>query len=386
MQQADLDLWHLRRALELAAQGQGWVEPNPMVGCVVARGAEIIGEGWHRRYGGAHAEVEALAVAGERARGAALYVTLEPCSHFGKTPPCTEAILAAGVARVVVAAGDPAAHASGRGLAQLAAAGVEVSLGLAEAEARRLMGPYLRLLEQGRPWVLAKWAMTLDGKLATRSGDSRWISSDESRQRVHRLRGRMDAIVVGIGTALADDPLLTARPAGPRVPLRIVLDSRARLPLASQLVRTAAQAGVMVVVGPAAAAERCRALEQAGCEVWRCDAPSPPERWEQLLHELGRRRLTNLLCEGGGQVLGSLFDAQLVDEVHVFVAPRLIGGARATPALAGEGQEWMAQAWRLDDAAWETVGGDLYVRGRVAGASDAAPTIDSCGADRPFVR
>lgn len=216
MQQTDLDRWHMRRALELAARGQGAVEPNPMVGCVIARGAEIIGEGFHRRFGQAHGEVEALQMAGDRAAGATLYVTLEPCCHHGKTPPCTKAVLAAGVARVVVAAGDPFPEVHGGGMAELRAAGLDVELGVLEDEARRLNAPYLKLIETGRPWIIAKWAMTLDGKIATATGDSRWISNAQSRETVHRLRGRMDAILAGRGTTAKDDPLLTARPPGPQ--------------------------------------------------------------------------------------------------------------------------------------------------------------------------
>ncbi len=212
MQQHDLDLWHMRRALELAARGQGAVEPNPMVGCVIARGAEIIGEGWHRQFGADHAEVEALRMAGDRAAGATLYVTLEPCCHHGKTPPCTKAVLAAGVRRVVVAARDPFPQVQGGGIAELRAAGLDVELGLLETDARRLNAPYLKLVETGRPWIIAKWAMTLDGKIAARGGQSRWISNPQSREVVHKLRGRVDAILVGRGTAVRDDPLVD-RPA-----------------------------------------------------------------------------------------------------------------------------------------------------------------------------
>src|SRR5438094_5754489 len=216
----------MRRALELAEKGRGAVEPNPLVGAVVVRNDTVAGEGWHQRYGGPHAEVHALAAAGEAARQATLYVTLEPCCHHGKTPPCTDAILRAGINRVVAAMTDPFPQVAGKGAALLRAAGVVVEFGAGEAEARRLNAPYLKLLATGRPYVHAKWAMTLDGKIATRTGDSKWISNEVSRWRVHELRGRMDAIVVGIGTALADNPRLTVRPPGPRTPLRIILDSR----------------------------------------------------------------------------------------------------------------------------------------------------------------
>ncbi len=229
----------MARAIELALRGEGAVEPNPMVGCVIMRDGETIGEGFHARFGSPHAEVEALAVAASRAHGADVYVTLEPCCHHGKTPPCTQALISAGVRRVIVAQRDPFAKVAGQGIAELERAGIEVQVGLLESEARALNAPYLKLLAQGRPWIIAKWAMTLDGKLATRSGDSRWISSPASRGIVHALRGRVDAIMVGRGTAAADDPLLTARPAGLRTATRIVLDSLATLPSDSQLARTA---------------------------------------------------------------------------------------------------------------------------------------------------
>ena len=363
--QSDLDLWHMRRALELAAQGQGYVEPNPMVGCVIVQGAEIIGEGWHRGFGEAHAEINALKLAGDRAAGATLYVTLEPCCHTGKTPPCTEALLRSGVRRVVVAQADPFPQVSGGGLAQLRSAGLEVELGVLESEARRLNGPYLTLLEKGRPWVIAKWAMTLDGKTASRTGSSKWISNQESRAIVHQIRGRVDAVVVGRRTAELDDPQLTARPPGPRRALRVVIDTRASLASESQLVQTAGDTPVMVVAGPEApAADRSR-LEDAGCEVFVCDADSPEDRLRQLFEELGRRRLTNVLVEGGGQLTGSLLTGRLIDEVHVFIALKLIGGAEAPSPMAGHGIGQMSRALGLDEPQVQQLGGDIYVHGRL---------------------
>ena len=332
MQQHDLDLWHMRCALELAARGQGFVEPNPMVGCVIARGAEIIGEGFHRRFGGPHAEVEALQIAGDRAAGATLYVTLEPCCHHGKTPPCVEAVLAAGVRRVIVAMRDPFPQVQGGGIADLRAAGVDVEVGLLEAEARRLNAPYLKLVETGRPWIIAKWAMTLDGKIATYTGESRWISNPQSREVVHKLRGRVDAVAVGRGTAARDDPLLTARPPGPRTAVRVVLDTHASLGSDSQLVRTASEAPVLVAVGAESSpADRLR-LARAGCEVFVCEGETPAARWDALLAELGRRRMTNVLVEGGGRLLGSLLDAagdRRGSRVHRAEAPRRRDGGHA---------------------------------------------------------
>ena len=366
MERSDLDIWHMRRALELAAGGQGCVEPNPMVGCVIARGAEIIGEGWHRRFGEAHAEVEALRMATDRAAGATMYVTLEPCCHQGKTPPCTGAIIAAGIGRVVVATADPFPPVDGGGVAELEAAGVKVEVGLLRTEARQLNAPYFKLLGTGRPWVIAKWAMTLDGKTATRTGSSRWISSPRSREIVHVLRGRVDAIVVGSETARADDPLLTARPPGPRSAIRVVVDSRASLSSEGQLARTAREEPVLVAVGRRAAEEDRRRLVDAGCEVLLCEGPTHAQRLDQLLEELGRRRLTNVLVEGGGRLLGGLFDAGSVDEVHVFIAPKLVGGATAPGPIAGEGIDRMSQALALESPEVRQIDSDVYLHGRVA--------------------
>jgi diaminohydroxyphosphoribosylaminopyrimidine deaminase / 5-amino-6-(5-phosphoribosylamino)uracil reductase len=367
MAQHEMDLWHMRRALELAARGQGYVEPNPMVGCVIAQGDEIIGEGWHRRFGLAHAEVEALTLAADRAARATLYVTLEPCCHQGKTPPCTRAILAAGIRRVVAAQRDPFPEVNGGGLVELNAAGVAVEVGILEAEARRLNAPYLKLLGAGRPWIIAKWAMTLDGKLATRTGDSRWISCEQSRQLVHALRGRVDAIVVGRGTVERDDPLLTARPPGPRTALRVVLDMHASIRSESQLVRTAREVPLLVAVGEEAAEPQRQRLAAAGCELLLCKGETHAARLGELLDELGRRHFTNVLVEGGSQLLGSLFDARQIDEVHVFIAPKLIGGMAAGSPIAGDGIAQMADAMVLETMEVRQVGSDVYLQGRVKG-------------------
>ena len=355
----------MRRALELARRGIGFVEPNPAVGAViVADDGRAVGEGWHERFGGPHAEVMALVAAGEAARGATLFVTLEPCCHFGKTPPCTRAVIAAGIRRVVVATVDPATHVSGGGLAELRAAGVEVEVGLMADDARRLIAPFTKLMTTDLPWVHAKWAMTLDGKIASRTGSSRWITNEESRAVAHQLRGRMDAILVGIGTILADDPLLTARPPGPRTPIRIVLDSTARTPLASQLVRTAREFRTVVVVTQHAPEDRRAALRAAGVEVLVIseDSVGHPDL-RLVLGELGRQQRTNVLVEGGGRVLGQCFDQGLVDEVHAFIAPKLIGGAAAQSPLAGEGLADMGAALRLDPSTVEVLSGDVYLHG-----------------------
>ncbi len=355
----------MRRALELAALGQGFVEPNPMVGCVLLRDGRTIGEGYHHRFGGPHAEVEALRHARDQAHGATAYVTLEPCAHFGKTPPCTQALIAAGVQRVVVATRDPFPEVAGRGLDQLRAAGVEVDVGLLEREARELNAPFFRLVEQGRPFVLAKWAMTLCGHIATHTGSSQWISSPQSRDLVHQLRGRMDAILVGSTTARRDDPQLTARPPGARLATRIVFDRLASLPPGSRLVQSAREAPVIVAASPEAPRTAIQQLTDRGVEVLVLPGASHSQRLSELLHELGRRRMTNLLAEGGGGLLGGLFDLQVVDEVHVFLAAKIVGGQAAPVPIAGGGLAEMAQAWKLDNPALLPSGPDVYLRGRL---------------------
>jgi diaminohydroxyphosphoribosylaminopyrimidine deaminase / 5-amino-6-(5-phosphoribosylamino)uracil reductase len=355
------EIW-MHRALQLAEQGRGHVEPNPLVGAVIVRDGKIVGEGWHQRYGEAHAEVNALALAGKAGRGATLYVTLEPCCQQGKTPPCTDALIRAGIARVVAALEDPFGQVAGQGAALLRAAGIPVKFGIGAAEARRQNAPYLKLLATGRPYVHAKWAMSLDGKIATKTGDSQWISNDASRRRVHQLRGRMDGILVGIGTALADDPLLTARPPGPRTACRVILASQGRLPKTSQLVRTAAQVPTLIVVqapdeavlGP---------LKAAGCEILAlpADYEGKPDL-QLLLDELGRRRWTNLLVEGGSAILGKLFDRDAVDEIHVFVGSKILGGTLAKSPVGGQGTEDIASSANWITETIENVDGDAYLR------------------------
>ncbi len=358
------DSYFMHRALELARRGEGRVEPNPMVGCVVVRQGQIVGEGWHERYGGPHAEVNALAAAGEQARGATLYVTLEPCCHHGKTPPCTEAVLRAGVRRVVAALADPFPLVAGGGLAQLRQAGVEVEVGLLHDEARDLIAPFRKRVEKGRPWIIGKWAMSLDGKIATHTGDSRWISSPDSRAIAHQLRGRVDAILVGRRTAERDDPLLTARPPGARSATRIVVDSGALLAVSSQLVQTARDVPVLVAVSERAPRDACERLEQAGVEVLRCAGATHGERLALLLDELGRRAMTNVLVEGGGALLGSLHELGELDEVHVFLAPKLIGGAHAPTPVAGRGAARIAEANTFRFQSVQQPGGDVYLVGR----------------------
>ena len=362
----DLDDFWMTRALAEAARGRGHVEPNPMVGALVVRDGRAVGVGHHERFGGPHAEVHALARAGELAKGSTLYVTLEPCCHHGKTPPCADAVIRAGVARVVAAMRDPFPKVAGGGFARLREAGVAVDLApdLARDEARALNAPYLKRLATGLPHVTAKWAMTLDGKTAVASGDSRWISGPRSRSLVHETRGQMDAIAAGIGTVLADDPRLTARPPGPRVPARLILDGAARLPTGSVLARTAREVPVWVAVTNRAPEGRRRALEALGCEIFGFpgDGPVPIA---PLLEELGRRGVTNLLVEGGGTVLGAFLDAGQVDAVDVFLAPVVEGGSHPHAPARGAGVATMAEALRLDRPEITPVDGDVRIRGAI---------------------
>ena len=357
----------MRLALEMALRGQGAVEPNPMVGAVVVDDAgTCLGQGWHQRFGGPHAEIHALQQAGPAARGSTLYVTLEPCCHIGKTPPCTQAIIAAGIRRVVAATHDPNPLVAGKGVRELRAAGIEVEIGLLESEAEALLAPFRLLITQGRPWMIAKWAMTLDGKIATRAGDSRWVSGESSRQIVHELRGRVDAVMVGSGTALADDPLLTARPAGPRTAVRVIVDSQARLPVTSQLITTARTVPVLIAAGSLAPAERLTALEDQGAEVIRLPVHDTGRvSLPDLCAELGRRRMTNVLVEGGQQLCGALFDQRLIDEVYAFIAPKLAGGESAPGPLGGSGITQMNEARLLDGVDVRSLNGDLLLHGRV---------------------
>jgi diaminohydroxyphosphoribosylaminopyrimidine deaminase/5-amino-6-(5-phosphoribosylamino)uracil reductase len=369
----ETDKAHLARAIELAARGTGAVKPNPVVGAVVARDGEILGEGWHQEFGGAHAEVNAIEACGlADLGGATLYVSLEPCCHEGKTPPCTDAILQAGLMRVVVASDDPTDKASGRGLGILRDEGVEVVVADGElaTSARLLNQAFRKHARVGRPWVLFKSAMTLDGKVATRSGDSKWISGEASRELAHRWRASVDAVVVGIGTALADDPQLTARPSGtpsePRAqPRRVVFDSLARLPPASQLAAAAAEVPLIVVVSRAAARADTDALEAAGAQVLVATGENEPARVRSALDQLGGLGVSSVLLEGGPHLAGAFLDAGEIDELRLFLAPLLLGGKAARDPLEGEGVERISGALHALTFDCESVGEDLLISARL---------------------
>jgi diaminohydroxyphosphoribosylaminopyrimidine deaminase/5-amino-6-(5-phosphoribosylamino)uracil reductase len=369
----DTDRRHLARAIELAEQGRGKVSPNPLVGAVIAVDGEMIAEGFHRAFGGPHAEVEAIRAAGERGLDdATMYVSLEPCCHRGKTPPCTDAIRDAGVRRVVVASDDPSEHASGRGLGILRDEGIEVVVadGDLAGRARLLNQPFRKHARTGRPWVLFKSAMTLDGKVATASGDSKWISGEESRFRAHHWRAECDAVVVGIGTALADDPMLTARISDPalsvhRQPRRVVFDSLARLPLGSKLVSDARRVPLTVIVSRAAPRAATDALETHGVEVMVAPGENENARVCSALDQLGAADVGSILLEGGPHLAGAFMDAGEVDEIRMFLAPLVLGGRAARDPLEGEGVERVADAVRALTLDVERVGEDLLVSARL---------------------
>jgi diaminohydroxyphosphoribosylaminopyrimidine deaminase/5-amino-6-(5-phosphoribosylamino)uracil reductase len=369
----DTDRAHLARAIELADNGLGAVRPNPVVGAVVARDGEVLGEGWHREFGAAHAEVNAIEACGlEDLSGATLYVSLEPCCHEGQTPPCTDAILQAGLRRVVVASDDPTEKASGRGLGILRDEGVEVILADGElaARARLLNQAFRKHARVGRPWVLFKSAMTLDGKVATRTGDSKWISGQDSRELAHHWRATVDAVVVGIGTALADDPQLTARPEGqpaegPRQPRRVVFDTLARLPITSQLVAKAAEVPLTVVVSRAAAHADTDALEAAGVQVLVATGENEPARVRSALDQLGASGIASVLLEGGPHLAGAFLDAGEIDEIRLFLAPLLLGGSAARDPLEGKGVERISEALRALTCTCRSLGEDLLISARL---------------------
>ncbi len=351
---------YMRLALREAARGLGRTCPNPPVGAVLVKGGRVVARGHHARAGGPHAEVVALRAAGARARGADLYTTLEPCDHFGKTPPCSRAILEAGVRRVFVGSRDPNPLVKGRGVRRLRRAGVEVAQDVARPACDALIAPWLRFIETGRPFVTLKAAVTLDGKIATAAGDARWVTGEAARREVHRLRDRVDAVLVGAGTARQDDPLLNTRlPAGRgHDPVRVVLDSRSGLPPALRMFTVSSEAPTLVATAAAGGERRFG----PGVELLRCRARDGRVDLGDLLARLGARGLTHLLVEGGGEVHAAFLAAGLVDRVVVYVAPKILGGGKDW--LAGAGPARMADALALADVSVRRLGADLAIEGR----------------------
>lgn len=355
----------MRRALELAETARGRTNPNPMVGAVIVKNGEIVGEGWHHKAGTPHAEVHALKMAGEKAKDATLYVTLEPCSHYGKTPPCADAVVAAGLKRVVIAVLDSNPLVAGRGVEKLKAAGIEVKIGVCEEESRRMNEVFFKYIQTKTPFVLLKAATTLDGKIATAAGKSRWISNEESRRYVHVLRDEYDAILVGIGTVLKDDPLLNVRLEGKEGhdPVRVVLDSHLRIPLESQLVQTAKQQKTIVFCAPDADVEKKTALLAAGVDVAEVERDGGSLDVEAVLRELGQREICSLLLEGGGEVHAAFLKRKLVDKICWFIAPKLFGGKTAPGPIGGDGIEDVEDAVEIENLSYKWFGHDLCLLG-----------------------
>jgi len=363
------DLRYLQIAVDLALRGAGSVEPNPMVGCVVLNHGELSGLGWHQAFGQPHAEVNALADAGPDLGNSTVYITLEPCCHTGKTPPCTELLISRRPGRIVVGCIDPNPAVSGQGIQQLRNAGIQVDVANSFAEGHELIRPFAKMQIAKRPWITGKWATSLDGRTATSQGESKWITGSAARANAHQTRGRMDGIMTGINTVLADDPMLTARLTGPRIAIRIVLDSTCRMPADSQLAQSAGEIPVLVVCGPTHQQSNRNTLESLGVRFLVCQSDNRQERLEQLLNELGRWQLTNILVESGGELLGALEDIGELDEVHSYVAPALIGGDPRFVPVRNSSTRSLAEKTAMKFHRIEQLGDDvLLVARRVTGS------------------
>ncbi len=356
----------MQLALNLARLGEGRTAPNPPVGAVIVNSGRVVGEGFHPQAGEPHAEIFALQQAGEKARGADIYVTLEPCSHYGKTPPCADALIAAGIKSVYVGVIDPNPQVAGRGVKKLQQAGVKVVIGILERECRRLIAPFSRHISSGRPFTIYKAAMTLDGNTATATGDSHWVSGEESRLRVHQLRNRVEAIMVGVGTVLNDDPLLNTRipEGGGRDPLRVVVDSQLRIKADCRMLKQKSDAKTLIAT-VSNDQEMISLLEDVGAEVVIFPAASGKVPLPALWQELGRRNVQKLLLEGGATLAGAALNHNLLDQLMVFVAPKILGGFSPFGIFSGAGCVKMAEAIQLEDVLYTQIGDDFLITGDV---------------------
>jgi len=361
------DAYFMQMALDLAIKGEGFTSPNPMVGAVVVKDGRVIGSGYHEQVGGSHAEVNAIDAAGPPAEGATLYVTLEPCNHTGRTPPCTLKIIEAGIRRVVIAMLDPNRKVAGGGADFLKQKGIQIEIGACREQAQKLNEAFIKYVCTGRPFVMVKCAATLDGRIATRTGDSRWVTGESSRQFVHRLRHAVDAILVGINTVRTDNPSLTARLPGRRGkdPVRIVLDTHLSISPDARLLQQKSDADTILVVGKDAADEKMRAFEKAGIRLIRSEIKDGLIDLDALVERLGSMQLTSLLIEGGSRVLASAFNAGIVDKVFFFYAPKILGGDDGVPICSGPGPELMSQSISVRDIGLHRFDDDVMIEGYI---------------------
>lgn len=358
------DIEFMRRAIALAKQGGGFVHPNPLVGCVVVKDGQVIAEGYHEKYGEFHAERNALTRCKADTTGATLYVTLEPCCHYGKTPPCTEIIIEKGIAKVFVGILDPNPLVAGKGVKILQDAGIEVVSGLCEDEIREMNKVFLKYITTKRPYVIMKTAMTLDGKIAAHTGDSKWVTNAESRKAVHALRSELAGVVVGINTVLADDPMLNCRLDGRcHQPVRIVVDSKLRIPMDSQLVKTAKE--YRTIIATSQAVISTEALISKGIEIVFCASNDNHVDINDLMDKLGAMGIDSLLLEGGGTLNAAFLEAGCVDEVWAFIAPKIIGGAAAKTPVSGKGIDLMSEAINLHNIEIQNINGDILIKGKI---------------------
>lgn len=363
----DMDLKYMKRALELAKKGEGYTSPNPLVGAVIVKDGKIIGEGYHEKYGSYHAEVNAFLNAKEDVKGATMYVTLEPCSHYGKTPPCANKIVEKGIKKVVIAHKDPNDKVAGRGINILKENGIEVVTGVLEEESRKLNEIFLKYITTKLPFSILKTAMTLDGKIASRTGDSKWITNEESRNYVHKLRQKLSAIMVGIGTIIADDPYLTTRLEGvpSRDPIRIVVDTKARIPLEANVLNLNSNARTIVAVTELAPAEKLQKIKDKGGEVIITPLKNNKVDLNYLMKALGEKGIDSILIEGGSELNFSAIEAGIVDKVNAFIAPKIIGGNMAKTPIGGQGIELMKNALILNNIDIQRFGDDLMIEGYI---------------------
>lgn len=365
----------MKRAIELAKKGGGFVHPNPLVGCVVVKDGQIIAEGYHEKYGGFHAERNALTYCKTETKDALLYVTLEPCCHYGKTPPCTEIIIEKGIKKVFVGILDPNPLVAGKGMKILQDAGIEVEVGLCENEIRELNKVFLKYITTKRPYVIMKTAMTLDGKIAAHTGDSKWVTNEESRKMVHQLRSEMAGVVVGINTVLADDPMLTCRLDGNHhQPVRIVVDSKLRIPIDCQLVKTAKEYETIISHTDCTdytdkdddyLARKRADFTDIGCKLLHCKSKDGHVDINDLMFQLGTHGIDSLLLEGGGTLNAAFLEAGCVDEVWAFIAPKIIGGSEAKTPVAGKGIDMMCDAINLQNIEIQNINGDILIKGKI---------------------